>query len=288
MTTSNNEQKHDHLAQRVLGRINDEHLTPRPRWEFLLKNYVFWGLGALAVLLGALAFSATIFEIQNVDWRLFPATHADFLSFFFAAAPFIWVFALALSILVGYLYVRRTAHGYRYPLIAIALSAVLLSLALGSGLYATGFGGEIEEAVGDHPPFYRPILVEERSWWLAPEKGLLGGEVETVAPGVTSFVLRDFSGQAWSIDTSDLRNRDLVAIAHGGTVRIIGAPATSTDSVFHACFVFPWMTRGIPQHESTPPLATVASTSGKREGERSGVCRGIRPYKQLNSIEDAW
>ncbi len=68
------EQKKDHLAERVLGRITQEHLAPRPRWEFLLKNYAFWGLGVLAVLFGALAFSATLFEVRNVDWRLAPVS----------------------------------------------------------------------------------------------------------------------------------------------------------------------------------------------------------------------
>ncbi len=117
--------------------------------------------------------------------------------------------ALALFILVGYLYVRRTTHGYRYSLLIIMSGAALISLVLGTLLYAVGFGGEVEEALGDHPPFYRPILIAEQSWWLAPQEGLLGGEVEQVSPNVTSFVLHDFSGKTWNVDTSDLRNRDL-------------------------------------------------------------------------------
>jgi hypothetical protein len=284
-----NEKKKDHLAERVLGRIQSEHLTPRPRWEFLLKNYVFWGLGALAVIFGSLAFSATLFEIQNVDWRLSPATHADLFSFFLATAPFIWVFVLALFTLFGYLYVRRTTHGYRYPLTMIMLGVVFLSLLFGTVLYAAGLGGQVEESLGDHPPFYRPILVEERSWWVAPEKGLLGGEVENVAPDATTFVLHDFSGKNWNIETSDLRARDIAVIVQGGTVRIIGTPATSTSALFHACFVFPWQMRGVPQHKlaGRPPWV-VASTSGKGIEEASDACRGIRPYEQLHRVEDAW
>ncbi|NNM83677.1 hypothetical protein HKL94_00440 [Candidatus Parcubacteria bacterium] len=283
------EQAPDHLAKRVLGRITDEHLMPRPRWKFLLRNYIFWGLGIIAILLGALAFSATLFEVQNADWRLFPAMHMDLISFFFATAPFVWVFALALFIFVGYIYIRRTVHGYRYPLTTIAIGAVLLAFLLGNGLYAMGFGGEVEEAIGDHPPFYRPILVEERSWWLASQKGLLGGEVERVSPRFTSFVLRDFSGRVWDVDTSDLRNRDLVTVARGGVVRVIGVPATSTSSIFHACFVFPWITAGVPQDEPMPPpLAVIASTSGKSAAEQSSACKDIRPYNQLSQVEDTW
>lgn len=287
--TIQDEQTQDNLAKRVLGRISDEHLMPRPRWKFLLRNYISWGLGVFAILLGALAFSATLFEVQNADWRLFPAMHMGLISFFFATAPFFWVLALALFIFVGYIYIRRTAHGYRYPLTVIAVGAVLLAFLLGNGLYAMGLGGEVEEAIGDHPPFYRPILVEEHSWWLASQKGLLGGEVESVSPGVTSFVLRDFAGRVWNIDTSDLRNRDLVVVARGGIVRVIGVPATSTSSIFHACFVFPWITAGVPQDEPlSPPLAVIASTSGKSAATQSSACKDIRPYDQLRQVEDAW
>ena len=279
----------DDLAKRVLGRIVDEHLTPRPRWEFLFKNYFFWGLGALAVVFGALAFSATLFEITNVDWRFSVVTHPDLLTFFFAVAPFFWIIALALFLLIGYANVRSTNHGYRYSLLTLALGAVLTSLVLGTVLYATGFGGEVEEVIGDHPPFYRPTLTAQHSWWLAPEKGLLGGQVVQADPSGASFVLRDFNGQMWHIDGSDLRTPDLAAIAHGGTVRVIGVPTTATSTAFHACFVFTWETNGRLAGGTSPPsfVLRIASTSERDEtNTRSEICRDIRPYQQLRSIDE--
>lgn len=284
MNTPTN-QNNDHLAKRVLNRIVDEHLTPRPRWEFLFKNYFFWSLGALAVAFGALAFSATLFEITNVDWRLSVATHSDFMTFFLAAAPFFWVIALALFILIGYVNIRSTNHGYRYSLTVLALGAVLTSLLLGSGLYYMGFGGSLDEAIGDHSPFYRPTITAQRSWWTAPEKGVLAGNAVAVDPSLASFTLRDFSGRDWKVDSDDLPNRDITLVARGGAVRVVGIPNAATSTEFHACFVFPWEMRGISQTQTLPPpLALVASTSGKRE--RSSECKGIRPYGQLHAIED--
>ncbi len=288
MTMTPHTQEGDHLARRVLDRIRDERLAPRPRWEFLFKNYFFWGLGALAVLLGAFAFSAVIFELESVDWRLAPVTHSSFFSFFLDAAPFLWVSALALFLIIGYVNVRRTKHGYRYPLTVIALGAILTSLALGSALYVAGLGGAVEGIAGDHPPFHRPILAEERSWWLAPGKGLLGGRVISVASGATSFVLRDFNGVMWTIDGSDLRTPDLTAVARGGVVRVVGVPTTATSSAFHACFAFPWNSYGNPGQEPLPfPLATIASTSERSPAvARSEECKGIRPYRQLRDIDE--
>ena len=291
--TIHENQQNDRLAERVFERIENESVVPRSRVEFVMKNYFFWTLGALAVVLGALAFSATLFEIANVDWRLSAATHTNLFYFFLAAAPFLWIFVLAVFIIFGYVNIRRTNHGYRYSLTTIALGAVLTSLTLGGGIFVAGFGGGIEEAIGDHPPFYRPIILAERSWWIAPEKGLLGGQIVHVAPDIVSFMLRDFSGKVWEIDGSDLHNFDLTTVARGGIVRIVGLPvqtgglATVTSSAFHACFVFPWETHGssfimpLP-----PPIAAFASTS-RRSATSSDMCKNIRPYQQLRDIEGA-
>lgn len=288
METLSHHHKDDHFAKRVLDRITDEHLVPRPYWKFAFKNYFFWGLGVLAVVLGAFAFSAMIFEIENVDWSLALITHSTLFSFFFAAAPFLWIGTLLLFILIGYVNVRRTNHGYRYSLSVIALGAVLTSLMLGTAFYATGFGGTIEDLAGNNLPFHHSILVTEHTWWLVPEKGLLGGHVISVTPGITSFVLRDFNGELWEINASDLRTPDLTAVARGGVVRVIGVPTTATSSVFHACFVLPWESYGSSRHTpSPPPLAVIASTSERSSlFARSEVCKGIRPYRQLRAIDE--
>lgn len=287
MTTIPTNQEEDAFAKRVLARITDERLAPRPHWEFVFKNYFFWGLGVFAVVLGAFAFSAIIFEIENVDWQLASVTHSSFLAFFLDAAPFLWVGVLALFMLIGYLNVRWTNHGYRYPLPLIALGAVLTSVALGTAFYATGFGGTIEDVAGTNLPFHRPVLMAMRSWWLAPEKGLLGGSVVSAAPDVSSFVLRDFKGVVWQIDGSDLRTPDLTTVARGGVVRVVGVPTTATSSEFHACFVLPWESRGVSMQAPPPPLAVIASTSERGlVFARSEECRGIRPYQQLRAIDE--
>ena len=284
----------DPLARRVLDRIATDHVSPRPRWEFLFKNYSFWTFGALAVALGSLAFSAALFEIENAGWSLYVATHTNLFRFFLDVVPLLWAAALAAFVLIGYVNIRHTRRGYRYPLALIALGAVLTSVTLGTGLYAAGLGGEIEEAIGSHPPFYRPILDEEQSWWLAPEKGLLGGFVVSVGSTASSsgltFVLRDFSGRVWRVSGADLRGSDLIALEHGGIVRVVGVPvATSaTSSAFHACFIFPWGALGTVVAPPLPKtLALIASTSERIAGiARSELCRGIRPYKQLHRLDE--
>lgn len=283
MTTTNHPpESPDRLAERVLERIESQHLSPRPRWEFLFTNYAFWTLGALAVALGALAFSAVLFEVTNAPWSLSAATHPDFLSFFLAVAPFLWVAVLALFIGVGYATIRHTKRGYRYPLAIIAIGAILTSMVLGGALYAAGAGQAVEESLGDHPPFYRPIMLEDRAWWDAPTQGVLGGDVLSVTVD-SSFTLKDFSGNIWTIDADDLRAPDLKALVAGQTVRVVGVPTSATSSVFHACFIFPWNMPGGAQG-APPPLYIASSSERTAVLERSEECRGIRPYGALHAL----
>jgi len=297
------------FATRVLDRIEQERVRPRPRWEFTLKNYFFWSLGALAVILGALAFATALFKVTAVDWRLSPITHASFWSFLIEVMPFLWIGALALFVLIGYRNIRWTNHGYRYSLAVITLGAVLSSLTVGTGLFLFGMGSVVDEAIGDHPPFYRPAGALERSWWLAPEQGFLIGSIITQTPDGASFILRDFSGQLWTVDEIEIGAPDRATVARGGVVRVVGLPVSlnqgtggageteaapmATSSEFHACFVFPWTGRGGPVGGSPSllPLNGVASTSGglgvHATTTPNGTCSGVRSYQQLRALDDA-
>jgi hypothetical protein len=249
------------LAKRVLDRIEGERLAPRPRWEFLARDWFFWLLGGVSVAFGASAIAAALFELANADWRFWAATHGDFAAFFLAAAPFLWILALALFVLVGYVNLRRTRRGYRYPFWLIALGSVLTSAVLGSALFAAGLGEPIEEALGDHPPFYRPIEAAERGWWDAPGKGLLGGTVVGVSSSSDSFYLKSFDGVLWRVDAGALGATSTTAAERGGVVRVVGVPAGS--STFEGCFVFSWQVAGSRRAVPAPrPIALIAR-SGK-------------------------
>lgn len=293
MTNSHDTTHETPLAERVLARIHEGEVTPRPRWAFLFENYFFWGSGVLAVVLGAVACSALIFEIANVDWRFADVTHTNLISFFLDAAPFLWIGVVVLFLFLGYRTVRKTNHGYRYPLTVIAVGAVLLSLTLGSGLYVLGLGSTVENMAGDHIPFHRSILTRQHTWWLAPSRGLLGGEVVAVASDTSSFLLRDWNGTSWQVDAGDLHTPDRANVVRGGDVRVVGLPVsvtTATSSTFHACFVLPWEVRGGDRRLSPAfpfPVNAAARVRLSTTSPSSEKCQGITPYGKLRALEKA-
>jgi hypothetical protein len=273
----------DRFARRVLDRIEGEHVRPRPRWAFTFRNAVFWLLGVLAVVLGGVAVSAMLFEWTSIDWRVAVVTHGGLLRLLVETAPYLWVFILAVFLFAGYAVVRATQHGYRYRFVTIAAGTALAALALGGFIHLAGWSGAVEEAIGDHPPFYRPIMVAQRAWWLAPEHGFLGGTVVSVGANAATFTVRDFSGTLWIVSGDDLGAPDRAAVARGGMIRIVGVPTTATSSyTFHACFAFPWKAPGAPR--AAAPLAVLSATSSA--AAESDACQGILPYHALRDIDD--
>ena len=284
-STKKNSESHL-LAERVLTKISREHMTPRPRWRYVFRNRALWIAAVLALGIAALSSAAILFILANAGWRYAPATHGNTFALLLAVLPSVWLVALILFIVAGYWNIRHTARGYRYPLPLVVAMVVLFSVLSGAVLFTAGFGQEVEEGIGAYVPFYHPFLGQERSWWLDTSHGLLMGRIVTLSPDFSSFTLQTSSGVLWHINTSDLRSADITILARGGTVRVVGVPRAATSTTpFHACFVFPWEIRG---SFFTPPIPLVALPPPSEiisRGERSKLCKGVRPYKPLRALE---
>ena len=50
-----NQAEQSDFDRRLLDKMKADGLSPKPRWRFLLQNYVIWISGALALLIGAAA-----------------------------------------------------------------------------------------------------------------------------------------------------------------------------------------------------------------------------------------
>lgn len=278
------------LAGRIIARINEEHITPRPRWQFVLENWVFWTIGGVAVLVGAIAVAGAFFKIVHAGWQYQVATHDTWLAFVLDAAPLVWLLLLVAFILIGYFNIRFTKRGYRYPFIVIVVGVVLSSTSVGVGLYALGLGEVFDDALGQ-VPFYHPVSMVQQGLWSRPDRGLIAGEVLRENED-GSFTLQEFNGPTWTVDGTDLRGPDEAVIDEGKLVRVVGVPvsATSTASTtpFHACFVFPW---DLPPHGNQPPSSLPMKVFGPTQSKsnigvaRSLLCTGVRPYASLRALQ---
>lgn len=283
------------LAQKVLERIEEERLAPRPRWQFFIKNQLFWLLLGVSVFLSAAAAGAMLFAFANAGWEFRDVTHDGVTAYFLETIPFVWIVVLVGILFLAYENIRHTKTGYRYPASAVLAFILLGTVVGGMALYVTGVGGRVEEEIGLHLPLHRPMLMKQRVFWTNPSRGLLAGRVISFEPDFRLFRLRTFDGKEWTINGEALSSRSRDTVSRERLVRVVGIPvdpASADGATFRSCFVLQWETIGFMHRPAPDPFAVPLPppSDGERDERnpfepRSTECKGVRPYRTIKALQ---
>lgn len=219
------------LTEQILETIKKKRIKPRPRWEFLLKDYSIWLAGIISLLVGSLAFSVIIHMFKNNDWNLYKYISDGFLSFVLVTLPYFWVIFLAIFILLVYYNFKNTKGGYKYKLPVVILASVIISIVLGTLLYDIGIGQTIDEILSEQISFYNRFINPRRAMWVRPEEGLLAGMVVSVTDS-EHFEVQDINGKVWEIDATQAITATEAEINVSGRIKIIGEKIN--DNTFQA------------------------------------------------------
>lgn len=280
----NTKEYSEKLSDKILSKIAEENITPIPRWHFMLKEDTLWVAWFLSLLVGSLGVAGALYTFKNAGWEYYSVTHNNVLSFVVDAMPFFWILSLVIFVLIGYVNIRYTKKGYRYPFVVILGSSVLASVAIGSLLFVAGAGNIIDRLISPRIPFHKTVEQSQQEKWLRPQIGLVAGDVLSVSTSSREFYLKSFDAQVWKISTDELTEKDWVVLQNVGTVRVAGnlshiAQSTTTKG-FEACFVFPWqkvdLSKKVISEGMLPEI--------KEVDMRTSKCRGVRPYDSLQKI----
>jgi len=280
------------LSKKIFDKIEGDEITPTPKWHFILKEDTLWILWMLSVCIGALGVTGSLYAFKNVGWEFYTVTHSNIFSFAVDAMPYFWIISLVVFTGVGYINIRYTKKGYKYPFTVILGSSVLASVAIGSLLFVAGAGDVIDRKIAGNIPFHKPASVFEHERWDSPEKGLLVGNVVTDEDGI---YIVDSIGRNWSLSTENLFTQDFEALRKFDVVRVVGLPAmvdiSTTTQSFDACFVFPWDIDDVPfgvkkeiSQERKMQILIKKGDERNATSTRISICRGVRPYDSLQKI----
>lgn len=192
----------DNFDQKLVDKIKQEHIAPRPRWHFLLKDYVVRATGTLALLVGSAAVSVMIYLFKYNGWEMQEETHKTFLEFFLLTLPYFWFIFLAFFIFLLYYNLKHTKRGYRYPVWFISIAAFLASVILGGIFYLAGLGEKIDIVLGEKAPLYEKVINRHFDFWFNPAEGRLIGVVLS-KDGEQTFQLLDPSNNEWQVSVQD-------------------------------------------------------------------------------------
>lgn len=249
------------LSQKILQTIEDKQMKPKPKWHFLLKNWVFWILGIGAVFIGALSFAVIVFIVKNNDWDFYAYTHIHLVKFIFLTLPYLWVLIVVGLIALAQYQIKHTTHGYRYPLKYLLGVIMGCSVLFGLGFYQFGFGQTIDEKFVRQIPLYREMIHRRELRWEHPEEGRLAGTVREITS--EELFLEDFSGKTWQVFyTQETSMPPFFEIEPNDRLRIFGKQ--QAENQFYAERLGPWLLR-----EKKPQFLKRFLFERKSEGERS-------------------
>ena len=218
--------------QKLIAKIKEEKIAPKPRWHFLLKNSVIWGVGLLALLIGAASVSVMIYLFKYNDLDIWSETHSSLGETILLILPYFWLIFLGLFVFILYYNIKHTKSGYRYSMWLILVVSVFTSIILGSGLFWAGFGEKIDLVLSQEAPLYDRVINPRVDFWSRPDEGRLVGLV-AAATG-QQFILVDREQTEWQVTISPdeaRNNQGNIDIIVGLPIRLLGKKISDHEFV---------------------------------------------------------
>lgn len=181
------------LSLKVLEEIKDKKISPKPKWNFLLKSYTMWALFGLAIVIGSLSTSIILFLVFNsrIPEELTWLQHLVILF------PYFWVIVLVIFLFIAWFNFSHTEKGYRYNSYVVILASVLISLIFGSSIYILGGAEDLEELFYSKIPIYKILIHSQDRILIDQDNGRIAGIARDV--NTTYLILQDFSGKVWIV-----------------------------------------------------------------------------------------
>lgn len=226
------------LNLKILEKIKSDHIKPKARWQFLLKNYLTWTTSLVALIISAASFSAMIYLLKFSDLALKNEIKKSSVEILLLTLPYFWIIFLIIFIFLIYYNIKQTKSGYRYPIWLLSLIALFSSIFLGSIFSVLGWGAKLDEALSKNAPFYGEMINPHMEFWSNPNQGRLLGLVVTPLDEKNSFQLLDKDKNLWLVQLSPVLNGNIGELVNiRQPIRLLGKQ--TSDNKFIAVRIMP-------------------------------------------------
>ncbi|MBT5338676.1 hypothetical protein HN858_04670 [Candidatus Falkowbacteria bacterium] len=222
------------LALKILEKIKQHYIKPKPKWHFWIKEIILWFLFGVSIVIGSLAFTLIIHLLKNDILPMRKFLHANEYFLYF---PFFWLLILVVFIALAYYHWQKTEKGYKYkPLIILGVS-ILTSLLISCILLNLNLGRPLTKQANQLPG-YSKLGKMRGQHWLKQNPNRLAGQVLSEIEN-NQFLLLDASEIEWTILTDEnTYPEDLSFILPNEKLRLFGEK--ETDDTFQAIKILPW------------------------------------------------
>lgn len=190
------------LSHKILSKIRKEHITPKPKWYFVLIHTLLWSAVIISIVLGGLAFSIILRNFSTEDWIIARHFAGGHIRSFFVVLPYLWFILVILVLLLAKQLLTHTKKGYKIRPHLLTGATIALSFMMGALFYATNWDISLEHGLRSYFKPYEKFQEYRERRWVAPAKGVLAGTISQIDSENHMMVI-DFHDQQWTIDTSE-------------------------------------------------------------------------------------
>ena len=295
----------ENLKSKVLEFIEKEKIKPTSKIYFSIRDKALWSFLLISILIGSIACSVMIFSFTNSEAGFYQMTHDSFLGFVWDVTPYLWILVFVMFGLVGYENFKHTNKGYKYSFGIILIVGLIINLIFGVIFHFLGVSRIIDQDLPPNGFFMKSSDSVRRLDWNQPDRGIISGEVVSFSDGSSTFILKDFNGNLWTISSMYVPNVSLDLISTSSEIRVIGvkqnvyfpdnsststhinAPTTPYMGSMIACYVLPWNTDDYISGISKVRGYLVNATSGSERNysdRRNNNCRAIKSYNIIKGM----
>lgn len=186
------------ISDNIVGQIRESGIRPKPRWRFVLANLTLMSLVLAAVVVGGLVMSLVFLKIGDLDLELLSWGGERGLPMALEVLPLLWLFLLALLLLLAVWVFEKTEVGYRFRPIWLVAGSVLVSAVLGGLVYALHGPEMVDTFLRNALPSYHQMEEQRLRKFHLPELGVLPGRVVELRDGGV-FGLEDMRRELWIV-----------------------------------------------------------------------------------------
>jgi len=239
----------EEVSKNTLQKIKKENIKPIPKWQFLLKDSLVWGLFVLNLILGSIGFAISLYILGNNDVILDSSLVNNAWEWIILSIPLAWILLTALFLFIAYYNFKHTSGGYRYTVVKIFLMNIVVSVILGVVINGIGLSQKLNTIFSDHIPFYNHTMDLRSEVWMRPESGYLAGTVVNIDPNTMILQLKDLNGKIWDIPFENATAKGKVVFRLDEKIKIVGKMVS--DNVFEAIEIRPWAGNGRLMQENS-------------------------------------
>lgn len=259
------------LEDKILNKIKEEKITPKPFWYFLAKDYSLWSLVFISIILAAICIAPIIFILQNLELDYVKHITGNIFSFIFMIFPYPWIILCAITTYFATIAWEKTKNGYKFDGKKVFVISFLISLIFGIFLNFWNFGRKVDnEFKSASFGNYQTFEERRREIWFNPNEGRILGTVEKVA--TSSFEItneeKNFNKEIFFDENLPGRNN----ISEGKDVRVVGFENEQEENKFIACAIFP---DGLPPEKK---LSNQKYNKNKDKDNRENIKRDIKDH----------